>query len=433
MLLRLVENQVAPAQCVSGGARHGHRQYWQDEDLRVPEGVAVVAGTRQSFRWNGAPFPTRPRLQDVEERETYRLLDLGIALQFDVCTRPDVVQVGPLLGEQALPAGQARGRQCGPDLIVDGRPRTQTRPAVGNELDDAQPLARLQPRGGGHTGDIGDTFGRDDRLGWPLDAVVHRHPDAQAADPGMMDQEPAGALRQVLLTLERGLKSGAHPGILTLRRERLVCDQLRLHYDTHWSIQRLDLVANGRDGPLGERHQAHGRDLDHASRRGGPANAAAEYPTAKVEFPLVVPDFAIANVKGLVVDEQADEFAVGDIDGRLPGLGVGVSTLGIGQRAQLVEGVEVGAGKAVRLPLVEVAPQSDMSVGEGENGFGLRQGVEVESRLADTPLLDREGRMFDHRRPPISVLLETMMQKSALLVGKSQVRGSGMSFSLMSV
>src|SRR5438552_11751984 len=129
-------------------------------------------------------------------------------------------------------------------------------------------------------------------------------------------------------------------------------------------------------------------------------------------------EFAVANVKGFVVDKQADEFAVGDIDGRLPGLGVGVSALGIGQRAQFVEGVQVGAGKAVRLPLIEVTPQSDVSVGEGENGLGLRQGVEVESLLADAPLLYREGRMFDHRRPSSSVLLETLVQKSAVLAGK---------------
>ena len=121
----------------------------------------------------------------------------------------------------------------------------------------------------------------------------------------------------------------------------------------------------------------------------------------------MVLELAVANVKGFVVDEEADEFAVGDIDDGLPGLGVGVSSLGIGQRAQLVEGVQVGAGKAVRLPLIEVAPQSDVSVGEGENGLGLRQGVEVESHLADAPLLDREGRLFDHRPPPSSVMSET--------------------------
>ncbi len=109
-------------------------------------------------------------------------------------------------------------------------------------------------------------------------------------------------------------------------------------------------------------------------------------------------ELAVAHIKGFVVDEQADEFAVGDIDGGLPGLGVGVSTLGVGQRAQFVEGVQVGAGQTVRLPLIEVAPQSDVPVREGENGLGLCQDVEVERSLADLPLLDGEGRMLDHRR-----------------------------------
>ena len=116
----------------------------------------------------------------------------------------------------------------------------------------------FKPRGDGHTGDIGEAFRLDDHPGWPLDVVVHRRPDAQAADPGVMDQQPAGALRLVLLALERGLKRGAHPGVLTLGRERLVGDQFRLHHDTHRGVKRLDLVADGRDGPLGERHHAHG-------------------------------------------------------------------------------------------------------------------------------------------------------------------------------
>src|SRR5258708_11154696 len=142
MLLRLVENQVAPAQRVGGGAREGHREHRQDEDLHVPEGVTVVAGTRQPFCRDWPSLHTSSRLQDMEEGETYRLLDLRVALQLDVCTPPKVVQVGTLLGEQALPAGQACGPERSPDLIEDGRPRAHARPALANELDNAQPLAR---------------------------------------------------------------------------------------------------------------------------------------------------------------------------------------------------------------------------------------------------------------------------------------------------
>src|SRR5258706_6774489 len=129
MLPGLLENRMAPAQGVGGSARESQRQHRQDEGLGVPESVAVVAGARQPFGRDGAPLRTRSRLQDVEEREAYRLLDLRVALQLDVRTRPEVVQVGALLGEQALQAGQARSRQRGPDLSAYGRPRSQPPPS----------------------------------------------------------------------------------------------------------------------------------------------------------------------------------------------------------------------------------------------------------------------------------------------------------------
>ena len=111
----------------------------------------------------------------------------------------------------------------------------------------------------------------------------------------------------------------------------------------------------------------------------------------------MVLDLAVAKVKGVVVDEQADELAVGDIDDGLPGLGVAISSLGIGQRAQLVEGVQVGAGQAVRLTtLIKDAPKSDVPVGEGENGLALCEGLKVKSHLADAPLLDRENWLLNH-------------------------------------
>src|SRR5713101_4433913 len=157
-------------------------------------------------------------------------------------------------------------------------------------------------------------------------------------------------------------------------------------------------------------------------RRGGPADAAAQHSVAQVKFPLVVMYIAVANVKRLVVDQQADEFAVGDIDNCLSGLGVGVSSLCIGQRAQFVERIQVGAWQAVRLPLIEVASQSDMSVGEGENGLGLRQGVEMESHLADAPLLDCEGWLCGHDRSPCSVISETMIPAPCGYTGRGKRR-----------
>src|SRR6185312_14272219 len=103
-------------------SRYCHCQHRQDEDLCIPESMAVIARTGQSFGRNRAMFRTRPGLEDMKKREAYRLLDLRVTLDLDVRAPPEVVQVGPLLGKQALPAGQARCGQCGHDLVVDGRP-----------------------------------------------------------------------------------------------------------------------------------------------------------------------------------------------------------------------------------------------------------------------------------------------------------------------
>ena len=126
----------------------------------------------------------------------------------------------------------------------------------------------------------------------------------------------------------------------------------------------------------------------------------------------MVLELSEANVKGLVVNEEADEFAIGTIDDRLSRFGIGVSSLGIGHRTQLVEGVQVGAWLTMWLPLIEVASQSDVSVGEGKNGLGLSQGVQVKSHLADAPLFEHEGRKVAHRQAPSSMLSETT--KSAI-------------------
>src|SRR3984957_9964591 len=65
-------------------------------------------------------------------------------------------------------------------------------------------------------------------------------------------------------------------------------------------------------------------------------------------------------------------------------------------RSDFVEGVQIGAGQAVRLALVEVAAQSDVPVGQGEKRFRLGNQVEVEPGLADHPRFDGEGFLGDH-------------------------------------
>ena len=98
-----------------------------------------------------------------------------------------------------------------------------------------------------------------------------------------------------------------------------------------------------------------------------------------------------AHVEGLVVDQQADDLAVGHVDGRLARFGVAVAGLRVGQRALFVEAVEVAARQALRLAFVEVAAQADVPVGQSEDRAGLIEHMQVELGLAQRPRLDGIG------------------------------------------
>src|SRR3954470_8135247 len=115
-----------------------------------------------------------------------------------------------------------------------------------------------------------------------------------------------------------------------------------------------------------------------------------------VEHPLVRADIAVANIERLVVNKQPDELAVGDVDEGLAVLRIAVTRLGVGQRSLLVVAVEVGARQRVRLPLVEVAAQPEVSVGQREHRLRLRQDVRVEPGLTQHPGLDGEDVVRDH-------------------------------------
>lgn len=86
----------------------------------------------------------------------------------------------------------------------------------------------------------------------------------------------------------------------------------------------------------------------------------------EVENPVVRTEFAVAYVERLVVDEQSQEFPVGDVDERLARLGEAVTGFGIRLWTKLVEAVQVRSGQTVRLALVEVPAQSNVAVGERE-------------------------------------------------------------------
>src|SRR5439155_26338877 len=148
-----------------------------------------------------------------------------------------------------------------------------------------------------------------------------------------------------------------------------------------------------------------------------PLDVPPQDSVAEVEHALVGQQAPVADVERLVVDEQADDLAVGDVQDRLAGLGEAVSGLGIGEGPHLIERVQVGPGDPVRLPLVEIAAEADVPVREREHGLRLREHVQVELRFADAPRLDGEGGVGDHFCSSSSARSETT--KSAPCSGRA--------------
>ncbi len=191
----------------------------------------------------------------------------------------------------------------------------------------------------------------------------------------------------VLDRLQRVAQQRRDARVLAGHRELLVGHQLGLDHDPGRPVQHLDLVLDGHHGPLDQGHHPGAGDPDAAVAGRPPLDLPVQQPGAEVQAPLVVDEPAVAQVERLVVDQQPDDLAVGDVDDGLAGLGVAVAGLGVGQRAGLVEPVQVGAGQAVRLALVQVAAHPDVPVAEGEDRLGLGQPVQVQPDLADAPLV----------------------------------------------
>ena len=151
---------VAPPQGIGNCLGGGIGQHGQDEGLGVPEGMAVIARPRQALGRDGPPLGACAGLEHVEQGEAHRLLDLGVTVDLDVGATPEVVQIGALLVDQAVPARLDRSREGGGDLVSHRRLRTLRGPTEGDEFDDAQPLAGLEGGSDGHPAEIGEALGR---------------------------------------------------------------------------------------------------------------------------------------------------------------------------------------------------------------------------------------------------------------------------------
>ncbi len=226
--------------------------------------------------------------------------------------------------------------------------------------------------------------------------VIHRDGDPQTTLGGRVGQLHERLVVEVLLRDQRLREHRRRTRICLLLRHRFVRHEFRLEYHVRRSVQRLHRVVDRPDGALGERHQPGGGEAHRATGRRTPLDLAAQYPGPQIQFLLVRQYPAAADVERLVVDEQADDLAVGDVDDRLAGIGVPVSRFGVRHRPHLVHTGQVAAGQPVRIALVEVAAPAEVPVGEREQRFALGQDVQIEARGAQAPRFDRESGMSDH-------------------------------------
>jgi hypothetical protein len=197
-----------------------------------------------------------------------------------------------------------------------------------------------------------------------LAGLVHEHRPVVAAGGVLRDQ--------------RRVEGRGHPRVLGLRLDRLVGEQVGLDDQLDAAVERLHLVPDRGDRALGERHQPFGPHPDAAAGRRLPHGVPAQRAGAEVERPVVFDRAAVPHVERLVLHQQPDDLAVGDVDDRLPVLRVAVAALGVGEGVLFVEAVEVGAWQGGRLTLLEGAPHADVPVGQREDRLGAVERAEVE-------------------------------------------------------
>ncbi len=147
-----VQGRVPPVHDVARGVRLRVREHRQHEQLGVPEDVPVVSGPGQPLGRDRPALAPRARLQDVEQREPHRLLDLRVAVDLDVGRPPERVEVLALRVDQPVPAGQPGPGDRAVDLVADRLQRPSAGPPVRDVLDDLQRLPGAELAGDARSG-----------------------------------------------------------------------------------------------------------------------------------------------------------------------------------------------------------------------------------------------------------------------------------------
>src|SRR5262249_44565150 len=132
------------------------------------------------------------------------------------------------------------------------------------------------------------------------------------------------------------------------------------------SVEGLNLIKDAHDRAMGEGYETNRANSDRAPRRRAPFGRSSQGSCPEIEHPIVGEQIAVSNVKGLIIDEQPDELAVRHVDHCLTRFRSPVLALGLQQRAQLIETVEIGSRQSMWLPLVQISAYAYVTVGECE-------------------------------------------------------------------
>ena len=382
---------MPPGEGVPGDLRAHRGHDLQDERLGVPEGVALVPGAGEPLARDPPTLGSRGVLQQLEQGEPDGLLQLGVAVDLDVCALPEAVEDRALAREQAVEALVAGDGEGAGELVAQRGQLTVARPRVGHELGERDRLARFQLRAHGEPGVVGRGLAVPVDLSGAVDVVVGGGADQQPGAQGAVHEGEPAAVGVVLLRLERVLEQVVCAGVAGQVRLLGVGDEPGLQHDLGGPLQRTHGVAQGEHAALVQRHQPGGADLDGTPARRAPAQLARERARAEVQHALVVQEAARADVERMALDQQSHRGAVDRVHQRLGRLRVAVPGLGVDHRAQLVHARQVRARHTDRLALVEGSADAETAVRDGEDGLGARQVVELQPGLAQAPGFDGEG------------------------------------------
>ena len=183
-----------------GRLRSRVREHGQDEALRVPERVPVVAGAGEALCRDRALLGPGARLERVEEREAHGLLELRVAVELDVGALPERRRGTRAVRPPAPPSRCAVLRPAWP------RPRRGARVASAGSTRrrrgtsrpaGARPAARSAATV--TRAEVGPALCRGLRAGRSLDDVIHARGHPELAAPGRVDEHRAACMVEELL------------------------------------------------------------------------------------------------------------------------------------------------------------------------------------------------------------------------------------------